>query len=142
MTNKKILTLILLGIMPYIGAQEQEKVALKKRIAELEQKVQDCQQKKVALLKQCDTNGRLQRINNLQSYVNNYEDQRQEKHREISAMQRTIAEDNRQLLSGMNPEQKKQLRQLIREYAKLWRELCKHGQLEGRQPEAFELFFI
>lgn len=142
MLNKKLLTIVIILTSASCMCMTKDKQALEKRVLELEQKVKDCQQKKLALLKQCDANGCLQRINNLQEYVNDCEQARQERHREISALQRTIAEHNRKLLASMTPENKRILRQLLREYAKLYRELCKYNQCEERQPDAFELFFI
>lgn len=143
MLNKQFLfTILALVATSCMCAPKDTKQALEKRVIELEQKVKDCQQKKLALLKQCDANGCLQRISSLQEYVNNCEQTRQERHREISALQRTIAELNRKLLASMSPENKKALRELLREYAKLYSQLCKYNQNGERQPDAFELFFI
>lgn len=114
-----------------------------KRVAELERKLQQCQQKRIELLQQCDKVGCLNKVASLQSNINDMEDT-PINHHIISSLQRSIAEQNRKLLSSMSDDNKVQLKQLLREYAKLWQELCKRNpqDRDARQSAAFELFFI
>ena len=142
MLKEKLLVIIITLASAYSNAAPEEH-ALQRKVVDLEQKLRDCQQKKLSLLKQCDASGCLSRIETLQGNINNFEQAREKKHQEISRLQRTVAEHNRKLLASMSPENKKELKQLLREYTKLGRELCKYNELDnGRQPNANELFFI
>lgn len=143
MIKIKLVILTTLSVAGTLGALPQEEARLKNKIAELEQKVRDCQEKKLALLQQCDTEGCLRKVESMQKNINGFEQTNKSSHWEISLLQRRIAEHNRKLLASMSEENKRKLKQLLSEYAQLWQKLCKYNQQDNeRQPNAFELFFI
>jgi hypothetical protein len=140
---KLFIVLMTLSSACAISAQPQEEARLKNKITELEQKVRDCQAKKLALLQHCDTQGCLPRIESMQENIKGFEQAEGNNHWDISLLQRTIAEHNRKLLASMSDENKRKLKQLLSEYAQLWQKLCKYDQQDNeRQPNTFELFFI
>lgn len=151
-TIKKSLALIIFIALHTIILQGQDLESVQKyeqKIAELQQKLQKCHQKKLSLLEQCDKYGCLNRISTLQKCINTCENssepsnaKREETRREIAILQRTIAAHNRKLLDSVPEEKKAQLRRLLHEHSKLWQELCQLDQNNQRQCDAFELFFI
>jgi hypothetical protein len=114
------------------------------KIKELEEQLEKCHNKKIALLQQCDAHNKLRKIDALQKFVDNTAPETPDSRRKVSVLQRTIAEHNRELLATMSAKDKAKLKELLQEYQALWLELCLHAPqtIEARQPQAFELFFI
>ncbi len=139
---KYIIIVVALVAVPAVHAGQNISMYTQK-IANLEQRLKDCQQKKIELLQECDDNNCLAKITQLQGYLDGVQAEKSVNHRTISALQRTIAGHNRQLLASMSDEDKFKLKQLLQEYQELWQELCLHKPQENEgQPQTFELFFI